>query len=246
MLDVVHFTPAECASRQADADGLLLPFVEEAARLFAQHSIKAVANDWLLKQAWKRSLALEMFGDLLDERGPRRRILEVGGGLSALSYELARRHEYTLIELATHEARADYQKFEEMVGRPFVKVGDWSELDLGGPFDIIIANDLFPNVDQRLHEFVEKVGPLTKELRLTLTYYERTAWKVCRVTSGETLIVRPWGLREIGAFLDEFTSRFPSFGASFDREQLRYQDYENVLFTNRRNVLRFHCRRDAA
>lgn len=246
MLDIVHFSPNECSRLQKEADTILLPMVEDAARLFAQHSIKAVANDWLLKQPWKRSLALHVFGDLLQETSARLRILEVGGGLSALTRALAVRHDYSLIELATHEHGADYRRFEELVGASFVTIGDWSEMHLEGPYDVIIANDLFPNVDQRLHEFVEKACPLTKELRFTLTYYERTAWKVSRQTSGETLIVRPWGLREIAAFLNEFTVRYPYFGTTFDRGQLRYQDYENVLFTNRRNVLRANFRRDAA
>ncbi len=246
MLDIVHFNPDECARHQAEADALLLPMAERCAQLFAEHGIQAVANDWLLKQAWKRSLALSVFGDLLQNSAPRLRILEIGGGLSAISHALASRHDYTLVELATHEDRANYQKFEALAGRPFVRIGDWAEIDLGGSYDLIIANDLFPNVDQRLHEFVARISGCTKELRLTLTYYERTAWKVCRVTSGETLIVRPWGLREISSFLDEFAVRYPSFGESFDREQLRYQDYENVLFTNRRNVLRVNVTRDAA
>jgi hypothetical protein len=235
-LEVAYFSPEDLQRYREPAQHIIAPAAQEAAELFRSLGIRATANDWLLQQEWKRALAVPLFLDLL-QPGPPRRILEIGGGLSALTLALARRHDYTLIELATHEEDTNYRKLEALLGRPFVVVSDWQRVQ-PTPQDLIIANDLFPNVDQRLYELVDQFLPWTRELRLTLTYYERTAWPVRRMSSGEALMVRPWGLREISSFLDHLCA-CPQIGADgYDRSQLKYQDLENVLFTNRRNILR--------
>jgi hypothetical protein len=238
-MELRHFSPAELGRYRAEADATVLPLARQAARLFQTLGVTATTNDWLLRQEWKRALAVPVFRDLLRD-GPRLRVLEVGGGLSALTLELARRHDYTLIELATHENEACYRKVEAHLGRPFVRVADWHDLP-AAPQDVVIANDLFPNVDQRLYEFVDRYFPQAGELRLTLTYYENTAWQVRRVSSGEALTVRPWGLREVAAFLEALAARDPARLGGYDRGQLVYHDYENVLFTNRRNILRLRA-----
>lgn len=237
MLQISHFTPAVFEHCRAQADAWLLAPVRESAARFQSLDIQAVANDWLQKQDWKRVLAYQLFHDLLNDASPHCRILEVGGGLSALSEQLARRHDYTLIELATHETEENYRKLEAHLGKSFITLGDWSDVRLDGTYDLIIANDLFPNVDQRLYAFTDWAWSHAKELRLTMTYYENTVWKVRRVQSNEFLTVCPWGLREVLAFLDHLVSRHPSDCPSYDASQLVYHDYEKVLFTNRRNIL---------
>jgi hypothetical protein len=237
MLQISHFNPAVFERWHAQANAWLLLAVQESAARFQAIGIHGVANEWLLKQDWKRALAYQLFHDLLDESTTRLRILEVGGGLSALSEKLASRHDYTLIELATHETEENYRKLEAHVGNSFITLSDWSDVRLEGAYDLIIANDLFPNVDQRLYAFMAWAWPHTRELRLTMTYYENTVWKVRRVPSGEFLTVCPWGLREVRVFLDHLVSHHPKDFPSYDSSQLVYHDYENVLFTNRRNIL---------
>ena len=60
---------------------------------------------------------------------------------------------------------------ETEVGRRFISRRDWLSFNATGQFDVIIANDVFPNVDQRLVLFIEKFLPATQEIRLSLTYY---------------------------------------------------------------------------
>jgi hypothetical protein len=237
MLEITHFTPAIFERERVQADAWLQPLVEESARQFQSLGIHGIANEWLQQQAWKRVLAYQLFHDLLESSTPRRRIQEVGGGLSAISARLPLLHDYALVELATHEQEENYRKLEATLGRAFVTLADWSETPFVGSYDVIIANDLFPNVDQRLYAFVESAWPACRELRLTLTYYENTVWKVRRIPSGETLIVRPWGLREVRVFLDHLVSSHPQDFPSYDRSHLVYRDYENILFTNRRNIM---------
>ncbi|MBI2809141.1 MAG: hypothetical protein HYX68_29515 [Planctomycetes bacterium] len=239
MLHLEHFSPAVFESWRTDADAWLVPLVQESAARFQTLGIQAVANDWLLRQDWKRALAYRLFHDLLSEAAPRRRILEIGGGLSAVSELLARKHDYTLVELATHETEDNYRKLEAQLGRSFITLGDWSEARLDGSYDVLIANDLFPNVDQRLYAFMDWAWPHCREIRMTLTYYENTVWKVRRTTSNEFLTVCPWGLREMRVFLDHLVAQHPQACPNYDARQLVYQDYEKVLFTNRRNVMYF-------
>ena len=240
MLEVRHFSPAVFAEHREPGDRLLAEPLQTAAELFAALGVTAVSNRWHQEAAWKRALAVLVYGDLLRPDARRRRVLEVGGGLSAITLGLARQHDYTLVELATHEAERDYRTVEEHLGRRFLACRDWAGLADVGPQDVVVANDLFPNVDQRLEQFLDEYLPRTAEMRLTLTYYENTAWQVRRVTSGEVLTMRPWGLREVTAVLDRLAATF----GGYDRGQLVYQDYEGVLFTNRRNVLWVRAARD--
>ena len=239
MMEVRHFSPALCDQLRAEGDRLFLEPLRAADERFKAAGVTAVSNNWHLQSAWKRALGSLVYGDLLAD-GPRRRILEVGGGLSGITWQLGRAHDYTLVELATHEGRNDYQFVEGEVGRPFVTFGDWDQLPLPGPQDLVVANDLFPNVDQRLDAFLDKFLSVAGEMRLTLTYYENTVWQVRRITSGETLTVKPWGLREVARTLDRLTGEF----GPYDRSQLLYEDYEGRLFTNRRNILWVRLRRE--
>jgi hypothetical protein len=237
MLTITHFTPSVFEHERTASNAWLQPMLNAATTQFQSIGIQSVANDWLERQEWKRVLAYQLFADLLANDAQRRRILEVGGGLSALTMGLAQRHDYALVELATHETAENYRKLEALLGRSFITLGDWSDVRLEGNYDIIIANDLFPNVDQRLYAFIDWAWPRCRELRLTLTYYENTVWKVKRIQSGEQLTICPWGVREMRVFLDYLVSRYPADCPTYDRAQLIYADYENVLFTNRRNVM---------
>ncbi|MBM3995189.1 MAG: class I SAM-dependent methyltransferase [Planctomycetes bacterium] len=238
MLEIVHFTPVCFERDRIQADAWLLPLLRESTQHFQTIGVHGISNDWLGQQPWKRVLAFQVFHDLLEPASPQRRILEVGGGLSAITERLAIQHDYSLIELATHEKEENYRKLEASLGRTFVTLADWSDTPFTAPRDLVIANDLFPNVDQRLYAFIDAAWPMCRELRLTLTYYENTVWHVKRIPSGEQLIVRPWGLREVRVFLDHLVECHPHDFPSYDRTQLVYHDYEKILFTNRRNILR--------
>jgi len=246
MLRIQHFSPQESQRYQSRADAALFPLIDEAVALFARQNIKAVSNEWLALQSWKRVVGFLLLGDLLSSATPRRTILDIGGGLSAFTLELVRNHAYSLLELATQEDAANYRAIETHLRKSFVTLGDWHDFPIHELYDVIIANDLFPNVDQRLYAFIDRFLPWTQEMRLTLTYYENTVWTVRRVTSGETLIVRPWGLGEVTAFLDYLVARYPQHCPGYDRSELIYQDYEKVLFTNRRNIIRLHLIKENA
>lgn len=66
---------------------------------------------------------------------------------------------------------------------------EWPPIDV----DVIIANDLFPNVDQRLELFLQKYLPHCKEMRLSLTYFDKPKWyQARRVDGDEVLTMLQW------------------------------------------------------
>lgn len=65
-------------------------------------------------------------------------------------------------------------------------------------YDIIIANDIFPNVDQRLELFLEKYLPRCREMRLSLTYFDAPKWyRAKRVDGDEVLTMKAWTRSQI-------------------------------------------------
>lgn len=48
---------------------------------------------------------------------------------------------------------------------------DWYEIEDMDNYDVIVANDIFPDVDQRMELFIDRMLPHCRELRLVVTYY---------------------------------------------------------------------------
>lgn len=70
-----------------------------------------------------------------------------------------------------HDDGAAVRDIEKQLGRDFWVSEDWYEFLPERTYDVIIANDIFPDADQRLQLFIEKFLCCCKELRMSLTYY---------------------------------------------------------------------------
>lgn len=150
-----------------------------------------VCQRWLRQTPAKRLIFNKLYGDLLVGAQPRH-VLDVGGGLTGLTRVLATRHRYVLADLLAHDDRARADAMMDEVGSPFVHADDWSTL-ADARYDLVIANDLFPNVDQRLELFLQKFLPQTDRLRLSLTYYDVPRYyKTRRVDADEILHMLAW------------------------------------------------------
>ena len=170
-----------------------------------------VCQRWLRQTPAKRFIFHHMYGDLLapDARGMR--VLDVGGGLTAFTAELARRHDYCLIELLAHDDADMVATMHANAGRAFVSLGDWAADKPGlatGPFDLVIANDLFPNVDQRLDMFLQRFLPQARRIRLSLTYYDTPRYYMTRrVDAQELFCVLAWDNRQLRSVLERHAHR---------------------------------------
>lgn len=186
---------------------------------------------WLRQTPAKRYIAHMLYGDLLAE-GRRLRVLDVGGGLTALTRELARRHDYTLLDLLAHDSAAAADAMEAEAGRAFITRADWFAADAEGPFDVVVANDLFPNVDQRLELFLERFMPLAKQLRVSLTYYNAPRFYVTRrLDADEVLCMLAWNGTMTRAVLD----RWKHTVSDYDHEV--FSGERASVFANGRQVV---------
>jgi hypothetical protein len=157
----------------------------------ASEAVGMGCDRWLVDSLPKRCVFHRLYGDLLVQ-GPRRRVLDIGGGLTRLTARLAASHDYVLSELLAHDSEQAAEAVERRVSRRFIVRGDWKELD-GGDFDLVVANDLFPNVDQRLDGFIASWLPRCRRMRLSLTWYEgERSYRVRRIDADEQMCMVAW------------------------------------------------------
>lgn len=146
---------------------------------------------WLRDVPAKRFIFSKLYGDLI--QGPRRRVLDVGGGLSSFTRLLAERNDYTLVDIMAHDDQLRVRATLDSVPSANVLLQDWYDATLEGHYDVIVANDLFPNVDQRLDLFLQKALTRGDEIRLALTYYATPRfYRTKRVDADEHLCMLAW------------------------------------------------------
>lgn len=164
-------------------------WVLERLKKYPQDTIFA-SHQWLLDLSEKRLIYADIYGDLFKSRG--KKILDVGGGFCGLSRELIKRHDYTLLDIMTHDDSKKLKNIEKREGK-FWTNSNWDEFKLDKKYDFVIANDLFPNVDQRLKKFIKKFKPYDKKIILTLTCHEgEREYKLKRVDADEIITIVPW------------------------------------------------------
>lgn len=229
--------PAELTQYAQRNDERVLELLDSASepvdRAFTSHR-------WLQESAPKRMIFSALYGDLLDERRGVR-VLDVGGGYSALTRLLVLRHEYTLLDLLAHDDAERLRDIERGLGRRFWIGCDWYEHD-PGKLDLVIANDLFPNVDQRLELFLDRMLPCACEVRLSLTYYDEPRFYLTRrVDADEVLVLLAWNSGQVRRALEPYVERIEQP----DLDALEAPPPES-LFANRRHVCLVTIRGDRA
>jgi hypothetical protein len=146
--------------------------------------IKVITNEWLMSDINKRMIYAEVYGDILMGK-QHKKVLDTGGGINTLTKILASKCEYTLVDLLAHGGK----RYVDEKGFPInLKVMDWYMLQVEDNYDVVIANDIFPNVDQRMELFIEKMLPHCKELRLVLTYYNTPRFYTTQRLDGEEIM----------------------------------------------------------
>jgi hypothetical protein len=174
---------------------------------------------WLLDSAPKRMLFEDLYGDLLTDGQKSYRILDVGGGVTGLTRMLAKHHDYHLLDIFAHDHQEALEGLRSEVGRGFWTNGDWYEHMPDMAFDIIIANDLFPNVDQRLRLFLDKALEKCREIRLSLTFYNNARYYLTqRIGAEEILCFLAFDGEQTAAVLSRFQDRIerPDFESLMD------------------------------
>ena len=162
----------------------------------------------LMESPSKRMLYFYMYGGFqISHR--KSSVLDVGGGYSSYTRQLIEICDYTLLDRMPHD---DYSIFDSTVratGKNFWLDENWDEHYISDKeYDLIIANDLFPNVDQRLDAFVRKYLPCCRELRMSLTFYNTPKWHKVTRDDGEEIIMMAWNGGQVRETLLKYQQSF--------------------------------------
>jgi len=153
------------------------------------HSNKFQSHKWLEESVQKRMIYYNIYWDLLSTKS-NKKILDVGGGYCSLSKLLHLNNDYTLLDIMAHDGSKVF-KLKRLIN---LVLGDWYDfITTDKHYDIVIANDIFPNVDQRLELFLDKFLPICDEIRLSLTYYNIPRfYEVKRINADEVFHYLAW------------------------------------------------------
>lgn len=220
---VKHF---ECSDLAAfEENDTLLPLLSEAG---AGSVAGLSCHQWLMDTPAKRMMFQYIYGDLL--RGGGKKVLDVGGGVTGLTARLAKNNDYTLVDLLAHDEQATAVKQLTESGATFFQQ-DWFDLDLDADYDVIVANDLFPNVDQRLELFLDRMLDRGKELRILVTYYNNHRfYSVKRTDADELMFLQAWSGRNLVSMIQDRS------GTLSDSQVEGFTGARESMFANGRNV----------
>ena len=116
---------------------------------------------------------------------------------------------------------------------------DWLDLE-DTDYDLVIANDLFPNVDQRLEMFLDKFLPRSKKVSLSLTVYEDPRFYLTQRSGlDEYLTFLAWNSDLLLQVLKKYRERViePNFGIFDKNEVSLYSNNRQVCLVNLRGFL---------
>lgn len=190
-------------------------------------------NVWMSTMENKRMVYADVYGDILNFGGGdegdkvKWRVLDVGGGVNALTKVLARNAEYTLVDFLAHGGK-------EYVRRQNINVleQDWNNAELEGTYDIVIANDIFPDVDQRMELFIDRMLPMCRELRLVLTYYNSPKFYTTKRTDdSEIMTFLSWDGEITALKLKKYIHRL--FDTSMEQIEKMKDNFSSIYWNGR-------------
>jgi len=185
---------------------------------------------WLQENPVKRYIFHDIYYDLLSSECRRKRILDVGGGLTCFSKHLASKHDYTLVDILAHDPIEAVERITRSVGYDFVVADDWYKFT-PEVYDVVIVNDLFPNVDQRLALFLEKFVDICSEIRLLLTWYDNPRfYQTKRIDGDEIFYMLAWDSPQLLRILQGYENRIEGYDPGM------FIDTAPSLYANGRQV----------
>ena len=197
------------------------------------------SHKWLLESPVQRMAYYYMYKDILNSKSiTRKNVLDIGGGYCSLTRLLDLNHNYWLVDIMAHDSSSI------PIYCRLVK-DDWYDIQMCG-YGIIIANGIFPNVDQRLGLFIEKMLPHCKELRLLLTFYNNSRfYKTKRIDADEILYNSAWNGDQLALILERYKYRIegdPWNGVTSEQIHEVTHPTTEPLFENGRHILMLKMR----
>lgn len=186
------------------------------------------SHNWLKNDIVKRYIFSNIYDEIIKSSG--KKILDIGGGYSSVTKKFIENHDYTLLDIMSHDCHISFDRFSKKIQLNWINY-DWFEYEINDHYDIIIVNDLFPNVDQRLDLFIKKYRPYCDKLVFSLTYYNNERfYKVKRTDADEILFLKALNGEELYNVLIKYNS---DLNLSFFK-----QESTESLFRNGRSVIK--------
>ncbi len=188
-----------------------------------------LSDEWLFNIPAKRMMFDSLYKDLIT-KGRNYRCLDIGTGQTNLLPILNREIQLTCLDTFPPEI-LEVDNFHP---------GSWEETQLlkrGYNWDLITCNDVFPNVDNRIIQFLELALPRTKRLIMTLTAHstEKEFQRLSK-NDGEILSWQAWDSEILLFKLSSF------FGIEFWKIP-EYYDSNPKLFQDKRTVYQLEVSR---
>lgn len=152
------------------------------------------SDKWISSIPAKRLALSRLYHDILNNSRSLN-VLEVGSGLNRILPLIAKNANLTIVDTFYDDIEIIEHPditFPLLDCNIKVNVNTWYDYIPAQSFDLIIANDIFPNVDQRLDSFLSKYLPLCKEMRLTLTVHPDKSELVSIMRTGEHIMMQFW------------------------------------------------------
>ena len=173
-----------------------------------------------------------MYGDLISlSKG--RKVLDIGGGINMLQKKIASKNQLTVVDLLSHDdkdvaARYCSANNINLVCKDWLEYFEVEEKKV----DLLIACDLFPNVDQRLKVFLNYAKKTSKEVRILLTYYDDRYYHVKRVGADEQMFVKAWSDTEIKDCLLKFIGKAKNIEVHLDKNESLFRNGRYISLLN--------------
>lgn len=189
-------------------------------------------HKWISQMENKRAIYEDVYGDILcADAKSCKKVLDVGGGYNALTQILAKNSQYTLVDFLAHGGK---EYLEHNVNEMEWYCGSWYDHEIDNDYDIVIANDIFPDVDQRMEIFLDKYLPHCHELRLVITFYNKPKfYEAKRMDDSEVLTFLSWDGEITGVKLKKYLSRMIDTN---EDEIVGLKDVNESIFWNGRQV----------
>jgi len=119
---------------------------------------------------------------------------------------LLQHNAYTLLDIMVHDSHKHLRDIEAAGHKRFWVNSSWSKFRPRYVYDVVVANDLFCNADQRLEMFLETFLPVARTIRLSLTYHNTPRhYEVKRVDAEEVLNIVAWDGQQVARVLKKFS-----------------------------------------
>lgn len=191
-------------------------------------------HQWLKEMDNKRMIYADVYGDLLSDCRDLS-VLDVGGAYTSLTKRMLNNVDYNLLDFIAHGGEKTIGAIEKRCQKEFWVNSDWMDMQCENKtYDVVIANDIFPDVDQRMELFIDKFLPMCKELRLVLTFYNTPKYyRAKRTDDLEVLTFLSWDGEITALKLKKYADRLID---TSEEEINKLKECKDSIYWNGRQV----------